>query len=234
MARAPTLSLLEAEARKRADVESFDARHPSSDVRRYLNQGGTELRDIIIDVRGRSHFRKFPGHTIVTDGVNTRFALPTDFLRLISARVAGSGGYTLSNFTTEEEPELRDPGLSGCSSPTHYDYQPGYLEILPLPTAGVTIVVDYIPLYTDLVNDDDTLSEAFNGWEEYVIVFAARCIAVKDELWELKRALDAELARLTARIQKLAAGRDAFRAERVKDVRGSGPRGRSARSRRWG
>jgi hypothetical protein len=220
MARTTTFAVLKAEVRKRADVESADERHPDSDVGRYINQGGAALRELYIEAKGRTYFRKSPAPLITTDGVNTRFTLPTDFLRLISIRVNGINGYALNRFSQQDEPGLR--AIPSAAWPTHYELQPTTIEILPLPLAGLTLTLDYIPAYADLVADDDPL-EGFNGHEEYVVMFAARCIAVKDEEWDLVRSLDSDLKMMTTRIEKLAPGRDAFRAETVKDVRGTRP-----------
>ena len=216
MARTTTFAVLKAEARKRADVESADERHPDSDVGRYVNQGATALRELYIEARGRTYFRKDPAQTITTDGINSRFALNPDFLRLISIRIAGLGGYTLDPFSQQDEPQLRS--FTSGAWPTHYELQPAYVEILPLPSAGMTVQLDYIPAFTDLEEEDDKL-EGFNGHEEYVVLFAAQCIAVKDDEMDLARKLDDDMKKVAARVAKLAPGRDAFRGERVKDVR---------------
>lgn len=218
MARTRTLVNLRGDAYRRADVESATERHPAADVTRYVNQGATELYDLLVEARGRRFFRKNPPQSITTTASTSRYALNADFYRLISVRRSGEGGELLRSFDHVDEPWLRDDGASS-DYPTHYELQPGYIELLPLHSAGTTIVVDYVPVFTDLSADGDTF-DGINGWEEYAVDYAARCMAVKDEEWELVRALDADMARLRERIQKLAPTRDAFRAERVKDVRG--------------
>lgn len=231
MARTRQLVDLRADVRKRADIENATDRHPDADLDRYINQGGAALRDLMIEVRGRQYFRKSPPQTITTLGNTSRYALATDFYRLISVRIQGPGGMRLVPFIPEDEPWLREPTFT-VSKPTHYELQPGYIECLPLHSAGWTIVVDYIPVYTDLVNGTDTL-DGLDGWEEYVVNFAARCCAVKDEEYELIQALEQDMARLERRIKTLAPGRDSFRAERVKDVRGDVLFGIYGRRRWW-
>lgn len=216
MARARRLVDLRADVRKRADVESATERHPDSDLDRYINQGATELRDEIISVRGRSFYRKNPPYEITTVAGTTRYALPSDFYRLISLRLKGTDGYALVPFNADDEPALRADG--GAWYPTHYELQAGYLELLPEPGADHVVVLDYCTPHTDLVGDDDEL-EGYDGWEEYVVDYAARKVAIKDEEWDLVRALTSDLNATRGRVQKLAAHRDAFRAERVRDVR---------------
>ncbi len=219
MARVRTLADLRDDARKRADVEALDDRHPDADVTRYVNQGGAALRDLLIEARGRTYFRKVTPQTITTTSA-TRYALNEDFLRLISVRLSDPGGYMLEPFSPQDEAELREPNITG-TYPTHYELQPAYIELLPATQGGKTVIVEYIPTFTDLSADDDEL-EGYDGWEEFVVCFAARCIATKDAEWELVRELKDEMGTVAERIAKLAPSRDAFRAERVKDVRQQG------------
>lgn len=218
MARTRSLAELRADAYKRADVEGASDRHPSTDVTRYVNQGIAELYDLLVEARGRSYYRKGGGHPLTTAANTTRYALPADFYRLISVRVTNAGGDVLAPFRAEDEPALREAGAS-TDWPTHYELQDGYIELLPAHRAGSTVRLDYVPVATQLAADGDTF-DGINGWEEYVVAFAARCMAFRDEERELARDLEGEMMRLTKRIQKLAPTRDTFRAERVKDVRG--------------
>lgn len=231
MARTRQLSDLQNDVYKRSDTEGETDRHPTSDVTRYINQGGAALRDLMIEVRGRQYFRQNPPQTIATAASTSRYALNGDFYRLISVRIAGPGGMRLVPFIPEDEPMLREPSFT-VAKPTHYEIQPGFIEMLPLHGAGWNVIVDYIPVYTDLVSGTDTL-DGIDGWEEYVVDFAAHCIATKDEEWELAGALERDMAKLEARIKLLTPGRDSFRAERVKDVRGDILFGIYGRRRWW-
>lgn len=217
MARTRRLDELRADAYERADLESATDRHPPARVTRYINQGIAELRDLIINARGRAFFRKNPPQTITTIAGQTRYALNTDFYRLISIRLVAPGGYLLDAFTPELEPELREVTGAG-SQPTHYELQDGYVELLPSPAASYQFVLEYIPTTTDLVADSDPF-DGFNGWEEYVVCYAAKQMALKDDEKADVSEMNTEMASLRARIQKLAPHRDAFRSETVKDVR---------------
>jgi hypothetical protein len=213
---ARTLAALREDVRKRADVEGADERHPDPDIDRHIHQGRVDRHNQMIEARGRAYFRKFPPQTITTIKDQTRYALPADFLRLISVRVGGTYGYTLVATTSEDEPMLRSP--SGSYDPTHYELQDGYIEILPAPPAGKSIVLEYVATLAPLASDDAEDTTPW-GFEEYPVVYAARQLAIKDEEWDLVHALDDELKHLRDRIATMTPKRDGFRAERVKDVR---------------
>lgn len=235
--RTRRLDELQADTAKRADVEAFTGatdRHPLTDITRYLNQGGAALWDLLIGARGPDYF-KVTAPNIVTTGNTTNYSLPSAFYMLASIRLAGQYGFPLVPFTTQEEPMLRIPQASQ-QLPSHYQLRRGTdgtstVDVLPIHMSGQILVVDYVPRFVDLVNPADAF-DGVNGWEEYMVCFAARCIATKDKEWDDVRSLDADMAKLEARIQALAPKRDMHRARRVKDVRGA--QGVNRLGRRWG
>lgn len=206
------------DAYARSDLESAVDRHPRTDVLRYVNQGVAELYDLLVEARGPAYYRATP-QSITTTAATTRYALNSTFYRLISVRVSGVNGFVLEPFRAQDEPMLRAPTQS-AQFPSHYQVQAGYIELLPLHNAGETVVVDYIPHCTALTDASNSLFDGINGWEEYVVCFAAKCMATKDAEWELVNDLRADMSKLATRISKLAPHRDAFRAERVRNVRG--------------
>lgn len=212
------------DAYARSDLESAADRHSRVSVLRYVNQGCAALYDLLIEARGPAYYRATP-QEITTAAGTTRYALNATFYRLISARVKGTQGFTLDPFRAQDEPWLRAP-MADSQFPSHYEIQQLFIELLPLHRAGEIVVVNYIPFCPVLADSGVSLFDGINGWEEYVVCFAAKCMATKDEEWDLVRELRSDMASLASRISKLAPGRDAFRAERVKNVRGSplGPR----------
>jgi len=223
MARTRTGTELIDDSYLRADLVGATDRHPRVSVLRYVNQGCTELYDLLVEARGRAYFRATPS-TITTSANTTRYALPSAFYRLISIRVSGRGGYCLDTFDPQDEPMLRDPSVT-AEKPTRYELQPGYVELLPLHRGSLSIIVDYVPVFTDIADSSGTF-DGINGWEQYVVEFAAREMLLKDG--EKSDASDCtqKMAALAMRIGKLAPKRDAFRAERVKNVRGGQGYGR--------
>ncbi len=217
MARTRTGALLIDDSYMRADLEGATDRFPRTEVLRYVNQGIAALYDLLIEARGRAFYAVKPAQTITTTASTSRYALNAAFYRLSAVRVSGAGGFMLSPFTPQEEPYLREPGVT-ADKPTHYEIQPGYIELLPLHSAGIAVVVDYVPHSTDLADSSNTF-DGINGWEEYVPMFAACCMLTKDDEQQLKNSILGDMAKLEMRIGKLAPKRDAFRAERVKNVR---------------
>lgn len=217
MARTRTGAELIDDSYLRADLVAATDRFPRTEVLRYANQGGAALYDLLIEARGRAYYAVKPPQTITTTASTSRYALEDDFYRLSGVRVSGAGGYTLTPFTTQDEPWLREPGVT-TAKPTHYELQPGYIELLPLHSANQSVVVDYVPHFTDLA-DDTAGFDGINGWEEYIVDFAACCMLTKEDELTLVRAIQQDMAKLEMRISKLAPGRDAFRAERAKNVR---------------
>lgn len=223
MARTRRLDELRADARKRADVEGASDRHPDADVSRYVNQGYAELYDLLVEARGRSYFRAPTPLTITTTANTSRYTLPPTFYRLISVRRSDDYADMLPPFSQQDEPLLRMEGAE-VDFPTHYELQNGYIELLPLHDAGNRLIVEYVPNITDLSADASTV-DGVNGWEEYIVEFAAWCIAKKDDDQRVVANCERSMERLKHRISKLAPMRDAFRAERVKDVRSAFPLG---------
>ncbi len=211
-------SLIDA-AYKRSDNDGATERHPRTDVLGYVNAGGAELYDLLVEARGRSYFRKRPPQTITTAASTSQYALASDFYRLISVRLNEPGGDVLQPYRAEDEPWLRESS-SSTDWPTFYELQNGYIELLPLHKASLSVILDYVPVFTALADNGTPAMDAINYWHEYVICFAAKCMAIRDEDFELVRAITEQMNGYRARIKTLAPTRDAFRAEKVKDTRG--------------
>jgi hypothetical protein len=227
------------DALRRSDnlgTDEADGRNPRSSVLRLVNTGGAMLWDLLIEARGPDYFRVDPGFPITTLANTTAYALPDAFYMLISVALAGDFGAPLTPFTSTEEPILRQASTSSDGFPTSYQLRrtgagASSLAVLPKHDAGQTLTVEYVPVYTDLVDTKTSTFDGVNGWEEYMSIYAARCMATDDGEMALVNALDKELAEIRGRILKLAPRRDMFRARRVKDVRG--PRIIAGRWGRW-
>ncbi len=220
MARTRSGADLIDDAYLRADLVGATDRHPRATVLRHVNQGGARVYGLLIEARGKAFYAKKPPQLVTTTGGSTtRYPLASDFLRLSGVRLQGPGGYTLDPFTTQDEPLLREPGVT-CTKPTHYELQPGYLELLPAHGPGQIVVVDYIPTFTDLADSSGSTFDGINGWEEYASAYAAARMLDRDDESGAQSRQEAFMSGLATEIAKLAPQRDAFRAERVKNVRG--------------
>lgn len=221
MARTRTLSQLREEAYRRADCEGAYDRHERADVDRDLNQGGAELWDALIAARGAEYFTTT--YPITTTADTSSYTLPTALYLLSAVRLNESGGYPLRKFDTHEEQALRDSDSSN-GRPTHYQLRrtgagTSTLVVLPEHEASLALSVDYVPAFTDLVDDTDTF-DGMNGWEDYPIDYAARKMALRDEEYQLAREIREDMDRTLARVKALAPKRDMHEARRVRDIRG--------------
>lgn len=220
MARSRSGENLVDDAYKRSDMQSATDRFPRAEVLRYVNQGGAELWDYIVEARGRAYCRSATPWTITTTADTSFYTsgYPSDFYKLVSVRLDEEGQRApLAPLTPHEEPLLRD---AEESIPTHYDLRPTGILLLPEHSAGLSVVVDYVKNWADLSDSSGSTFDGIDGWEEYIVLFAARCMAVKDEEWSLAQALDRDMDRMRERLKRLAPVKDTFRAERVQDVRG--------------
>lgn len=240
MARLRTLLDLRNDAYQMADLQNAVARFPVSEVNGYVNDGVGHYYDQLVRARGTGYFER--NTTIITDGVNTSYALPADFYELVLAQV--NLGFTvsanadvclaLSQFNMYERPELASytPGWSGQpflyrvhgGDPNGTNYSSTInvgtaIEFLPKPAPGMKVTIFYVPVCPVLVNDSDTI-DTINGWDRYATAWAALLMRTKEDL--PVDTLMMIVKEMRDRIQGLAAHRDTT-ATRVVDVRSRFP-----------
>jgi len=91
------------------------------------------------------------------------------------------------------------------------------LMLIPTPSAGQAIRLWYIPRLKELLADNDTTDTGISGWQEYVIVRAAKYALDKEESDTTK--FDAQLLFLKGRIEETASNRDAGIPDSISDTR---------------
>lgn len=225
MGRTRQLQDMRTDVLERADCVGASDRHTPTYLNRCINQGRAALRDEIIKARGRSYFRKQPAATITTgaglvSGSTTKYTLPPDFYQLISIRTTGDLGDNLEPFTPLEEPALRSP-FGSADWPSHYELQESAIELLPSHRSGLSVALEYIPTLTEVTGDTDLVDGYVERGLDFIRDHAALELAVKDDEPRVVQYLERALGVLQAHIASLAPKRDRFRAERVKDVRGT-------------
>lgn len=208
------------DAYKKADLEAFTTRYPRAEVLRYINQGGAELWDILVDALGKTWARSSSPWEFETtaDTIVYTGDFPGNFLELLSVRMECPYEVMLSRLATPEEAFLRNG--EGAGQPVYYDLIPGGIQLFPKHVAGLCIVVEYARAYTDLTDAEDSYIDGVSGWEEYLVCHAAREMALKEGELDFARAMENDKLALAGRIKKRAPRRDAHRSRRVRDVRG--------------
>lgn len=148
------------------------------------------------------------------------YSLDSDFMKLDSLRLQLSNGKwkTLTPYTKREAGAYRNQTLA---VPPEYESRyrlmgtPPQISILPVPTVALSVHMDYVPQFSDLVNDTDTF-EGVNGFEEIACLDAAIRALTKEE--SDASALQALRAQEMERLDNEAAQRDEANPPVVSDV----------------
>ena len=224
MATTMTLLQLRTAVRERADMVNSGF-ISDSELTSYINQSAYELYDILIEKYGDDYFVKLPVPTSTTDGTSTTFALPDDFYKLLGVDLAVSmpdWWVTLKPFEMAERNRfaLRNfQSFYGLSN-LRYKLAGDSIWFSPMPAAGQIFRLWYVPRWTELSSDSDTL-DGISGWTEYVVVDAAiKCLQKEESdvsvlLLQKKGLLD--------RIEIAAGNRDAGMVHTVSDTMRSNP-----------
>jgi hypothetical protein len=106
--------------------------------------------------------------------------------------------------------------------PDCWDLMGSQIEVLPDASAGGTYLLTYVPRMPLMVQPGDTIDQFWltvNGWEEYIILDAARKAAMEEESLELVAALTSQLAELRESILREAMPRDDSGPGHIADTR---------------
>lgn len=207
----------------------------------YINQSALELYDML--VTAYEDYFKAPSAAFVTDGTTYIYPLPNGsnsfiqannissvsqpFYKLLGVDLALNGQQnsyvTLSKYNFID----RNKYLYQNSGSTIYGrYNMQYrlmganVEFIPVPSAGQTIRLEYIPRLASLLQDTDITTIGFSGWLEYVIVKAAYLALTKEE--SDTSSLVLQLQQLAERIAASAMSRDAGMPDTISDTKGNG------------
>lgn len=211
------LSTLRSRARTRADmVKSRAVTDAELDV--FINSAASELHDLIVQVN--QDWRLSSDEITTTSGEDT-YDLPEDFYLLRGVDLVT--GSSPSDIVQLHRFEWEDRGKYTTDYPLvtaraaveafRYTIQ-GSLSIVfrPVPKAGQTVRLWYIPVMAALVEDDDEL-EGVNGWEEFVVVEAA--IQMLQKVERDDRPLQVRKEMLRQRILRMATPRDMSEPQRM-------------------
>lgn len=171
---------------------------------KYINASYSELYGLLVQAYSNDYYVQSPssGYTFTTDGVNQFFALPADFFKLLGVDVQVS--------SPQQWVSLKPFAFSDRNSLSVFNS--------PIPMAGQTVRVFYIPTLTALSADGDNTVSLLNGWDEYIVIDAAIKALGKEEsdvqLLMMRKKL------LTDRLEIEAQNRDAASPARIVDTLG--------------
>lgn len=215
-----TVSAVTASIRFRADMVNSDF-VTDAEILTYIQSSQQELYDLLVTTYGENYYSSIAS-TITTDGSNDRFALPTDFYKLLGCSLLWQSGtpsqyLTMKPFAFADRDRFNTGAVAfGRQTPLRYRLEAGNLWIKPFPASGQVIQLYYVPRLTVPTASTDTI-DGVNGWEEYIVVDCAIKCMQKEE--SDCRVLMAQKDALTRRINAAAANRDAGEPATVADTR---------------
>lgn len=226
-----TLATLRAAAVRRADFPTPTTTTfvTTAEWNEYVAGSAKELYDILVSKYGDDWYLADP-YSFSTDGTTERYSMPSDMYKLRRVEMLAPGQTTYLVLDRRELQEVRSTTSAAAVWPygvTRVGYTPigtstGQMKLWlsPLVGSGHTVRVWYVPRPATPTADTDVV-DGVAGWEEYVVVDAAIKARVKQE--SDVGALMAQKAALLARIEAMAANRDAGRAHHVVSTNGGWP-----------
>lgn len=194
----------------------------------YITASYKELYDLLITCWGDNYYVSLPYQFTTTNNIDQydlpdgtdSFLLPDDttapaFYHLLGVDLVQSPGtqlqnITLKQFNFQERNKYSSAYGSGLATwgfvAPDYKLLDGRIMLRPVPNGGSVIQLWYVPRPTDLTDDADTF-DGISGWEEYVVIDAARQALEKEESSTVEAIR--EKADLVKRINKSAVNRDA-------------------------
>jgi hypothetical protein len=210
-----TLLNMRERVRARADMKNSSFVE-DDELTQYINSSYQELYDLLV-ASFEDYYTATPLSINITSG--NSFDLPVDFYKLrgVDGKLDNNNFFTLQPFNFAER-NVNRQGLGIINSNiwyTQYRIVGNKILITPEDNATGNYRLWYIPRCPILVSDIDTL-DGINGWEEYVVVDAARKCLAKEESDTSGLVQDKEMLR--KRIEAMAARRDAGMPKTITDV----------------
>jgi hypothetical protein len=213
-----TLAQMEARVRYTCDVggASGTERHTQAAIFDLLNVGIAKLSRLLRSAAPDQ--RWLATNTIALSSGVSVYALPADFLSLISVELLAEGHRRwLTAFELAERAMLTDPLQSYTGVPTAYRVEGGNVEVLPVPQAsGYTLSLWYVPHTTMLAGA--AVLDTVDRLDDYPVWDACLAVCERDRLWELHDRLLDRKAALEKEIRVVARQRDINTPARIVDA----------------
>jgi hypothetical protein len=213
---AETLSSLRTRVRERADMENSTFVE-DAELNQYINSSYQELYDLLV-ASFEDYYTGAPTSFTIASGSNT-YTLPSDFYKLrgVDCSIDGVNYYTMQPFDFANRNNFNNSVgvLNAYQFQNQYRLVGSKIYITPEDNAVGSYRIWYVPRATVLTSDSSTL-DGINGWEEYVVVDAARKCLAKEESDTQYLILEKEALR--QRIIAMSARRDAGMPKGITDV----------------
>jgi hypothetical protein len=208
MAKTVTLEGLRGRAKTRADMvkSKFVSDAEWND---FINRSLERFYDMLV-AADQDYYTV--DETISTNGSASEFDLAADFYKLVSVDyMVGGQRRPMKKYTRAER-----GARQGNPNALMYRLKRNKLSFNSTPSAQ-TIYYGYVPAFEDLVDDADEF-DGVNGWDELVVLDAARKALVKAE--KSTAEIEKEFAVYYKEIEAKSKTRDIGAPERVQDVSG--------------
>jgi len=226
-----TLPQLQAEVQKRADIQNATPFVPLADITEYVNRAIARVHGLLAD-SGEPYYRSLGTWTTTSQqqtyyttaavGVPAGTAvLPTDIFRVegVDCQIQNQRWLNCERFNFERRNDYQASDFFWPIVTYLYDFRGSGAQtaifIQPPPPGAVNLRVWYYPTPPQLAVPTDTWDTA-NRWDSYVIDWAARLCAEKDENYELCARLDVALAQVESRIKAEAESRISGQAPKIR------------------
>ncbi|WP_146644938.1 hypothetical protein [Labilithrix luteola] len=214
-----TLADLKARALQRANLEGATQFITSDELTDIVNGSIAEWCDEVRQTTWNGTYSR-SSYSFTTSGNQKTYALPADFLSMISVDLfATFGAAPVAIYAFQEEQRNRfnagpfSTGF-GFSCPAYYQIQGQNIALIPLPAGAYQVTLNYVPTAPRLTDPDDTL-DSINGWEEFIVLDAAIKCLIKAGEHETIQLLEGRLSAQRERIRAMASRRDQQTAEQV-------------------
>lgn len=210
-----TLQQIRDFALARADMQNSNFRNITN-LNYMVNTSIEELYDLIVS-RFEDYYVEQFQFTINAPDDGYTIPVPVYKLRGIDAQI-NADWVTLNTFTFEERNIANrnvNRGFLGVYS-LRYRWVGSQIKMVPQDQAPGVYRAWYIPRFTDLVNDTDTLQADLEQWVDYIVVDVGIKLLQQEE--SDTSVLMAQKEALKQRIQAMASNRDAGNPQRITDV----------------
>lgn len=226
--QAVSLLTLRTSVRQRCNMENSQF-VSDSELNRYINQSLAELYDLVV-----ASYEDYEIQEIVFNYTSSSnqpsddgYTLPADFYKIRGLDFqAGTEWAEVEPFTFINRNRSSSTDIytnrAFLYPARNYKVVGNSLRLIPIGQCNGTYRMFYIPCPTALVNDGDTTSLSFSGWDEYVVVDASIKCMQKEE--SDVSVLQMQKQELKQRILEMAGSRDAGAPKQV-EIRRSRNRG---------
>lgn len=231
------------DVRSRSDqLTGFGAQPFISDaeILEWLNQAAAWLWDKL--TKTAEHYYLGPPNTFATVSNQDAYPLPSDFYKSVGVDVQMQGYWRAADrFDFQRRNDYQALGGNVWTWPCAlgYDLWAQTLKLFPMPTSATNVRHYYYPVcprmsLTDGASGGNSIVDGINGWEVFLVDWAAKKCAERDQDFDLANALAGDLAQTEQRILSMSASRNPGAPPMTRIVRGRWGGMGGHRGRRWG